>query len=194
MTARFEVWFLSGDQISVFIETSHEAGPIGTHEMLEAAVFASIAAGVIANLPKDRATILCERLADLPVPSSRDDIPTSVDGLDLVLPQPEGGRKGCYGTFRMKRGLPVARLKFRGFRRFGDPGVQDCAQTATMAVLHDLVLGFSPIGRVVLVEAAHALGNLGLTGAIKMTTHPRVAMAALDQAIEAAERHEAEAP
>src|SRR5207249_4317233 len=98
MTGRFEVWFLSGDQVSVLIETNREAGSIHTRELLEATVFAAIAAGVIANLPKDRATALCERLATFPVPRSGDDIPTSVDGLDLVLPRSERGRKGCYGT------------------------------------------------------------------------------------------------
>jgi hypothetical protein len=43
-------------------------------------------------------------------------------------------------------------------------------------------------------EAARALGNLGLSGAIGMTTHPNAAMAALEQAIEVAELDEAEGP
>jgi hypothetical protein len=194
MTARFEVWFLSGDQVSVFVETSLEAKPGHARELPEATVFAALAAGVIANLPKDRATTLCERLAAFPVPRTRDEIPTSVDGLDLVLPRSERGRKGCYGTPRMKGGLPVARLKFRGFGLFGDGGVHNCAQTATMAVLFHLLLGFSSDGCVILVEAAHALGKLGLSGAIGMTTHSHAAMAALEQAIEVAELGEAEGP
>jgi hypothetical protein len=185
MTARFEVWFMSDDQVSVFVETSREAGPVDMREVLETAVFAALAAGVIANLPKDRATTLCEHLARFPRPTSHDDIPTSVDGLDLVLPRFERDRKGVEGTFTMKGGLPITRLKFRGFGLLGNGHVQDCAQIATNAVLLHLLAGLTPNGRAVLVETAHALGKLGLSGAITMTTHPQAAMAALDQAVEA---------
>jgi hypothetical protein len=85
----------------------------------------------------------------------------------------------------MKGNRPVARLKPRGFRLFGRE-VQDYAQTATMAALLHLLLGFTATSRVMLVEAAHTLGNLGLGGAIKMTTHATVAMTALEGGIEAA--------
>jgi hypothetical protein len=183
--ARFEVWFLSGDRVSVFIETDLEPGP--ALEVLETTVFLTLAAGVIANLPKKLAGALCERLREFPVPTRQGDIPTSVDGLDLVLPRGENGSKGFEGTLTMKGGLPVSRLKPRGFRLFGRE-VQDYSQTATMAVLHHLLLGFTSAGQVVLVEAAHSLALAGTLGVIKMTNHNKIAMEALESGIEEAEQ------
>jgi len=45
VNAQFEIWFLSGDQLSVFIETDLEEGPIQSREVLEATVFLSLARG-----------------------------------------------------------------------------------------------------------------------------------------------------
>jgi hypothetical protein len=73
-------------------------------------------------------------------------------------------------------------MKSRGFALLGRD-VQDYAQTAALAVFH-LLAGFSSQGRVMLVEAARALGNLGLTGAVGMTTHPRAAMTALEAGVD----------
>jgi hypothetical protein len=62
MNARFEVWFLSDDRISVFVETDQETGDIQLREVLEITTVAAIGAGVIANLPKDVAMPLCTQL------------------------------------------------------------------------------------------------------------------------------------
>jgi hypothetical protein len=187
VNARYEIWFLSDDQVSVSIETDAEVGP--TLELLETTVFLSLAAGVIANLPKRLADPLCERLREFPVPARRKDIPTTVGGFDLVLPRDERGRKGFEGTLTMKGGFPVSRLKPRGFRLFGRE-VQDYSQTATMAVFLHLLHGFTDTGQVVLVEAAHSVGLAGTLGFIKMTNHPQVAMTALEAGIEEAESFE----
>jgi hypothetical protein len=182
--ARFEVSFLSDDQVSVFIETDLEPGP--ELEVLETTVFLTLAAGVIANLPKKLASALCQRLREFPVPTRREDIPATVDGLDLVLPHDEIGSKGFEGTLAMKGGLPVARLKPRGFRLFGGE-VQEYSQTATMAVLHHLLLGFTSAGQVVLVEAARYLALAGTLGGIKMTNHSKIAWEALESGLKEAE-------
>lgn len=184
MNGRFEIWFLSDDRISVFVETDQETGPIHLRELLEITLFAALAAGVIANLPKDVRKTLCTRLADFPAPTTRDDIPAGVGDLVLVLPGTERGRKGFEGTLKMKGDLPVARLKPRGFRLFGRE-VQDYSETATMAVLLHLSGGLSFHGRVILARVARTIGHLGLAGAIGMLNHGSVAMAAVDQAIEA---------
>jgi hypothetical protein len=186
VVGRFEIWFPSADEVSVVVETDLENGPIRTREMLETAVFAALAAGVIANLPKHMAKELSTRLAEFPRPTSDEDIPASVGDVQLVLPRPERGRKGFEGTFEMRGPLPVAKLKPRGFRLFGRE-VQDYVQTATMAVFLHLLLGFTQGGRVVLVETAHNLGFLGQLGEIKMTTHAHAAGHALDQAAETAD-------
>ena len=108
-----------------------------------------------------------------------------MNGLDLVLPGPERGRNGFEGTFKIERLIPVGRMKTHGFGLFGNRDVQDSAQTATMAVMLDLLLGFSSAGRALLVETAHAVGNLGLSGAIKLTNHSRLASAAVERGFEA---------
>ena len=154
--------------------------------LLEAAIFASLAAGVIANLPKPLARELSTRLAQFARPMSLEDVPGSVDGFDLVLPRPERDRKGLEGTLTMKGSISVAKLKPRGFRLFGRE-VQGYSQTATMAVLLYLLAG-TPHGRhVMLVEAAHTVGTLGEIGAFGLTTHANGAQAALDAAAEAAD-------
>lgn len=183
---RFEIWFLSADEVSVFVETDLENEPGRAREVLETAVFTALAAGVIANLPKHLAKELSTRLAEFPCPMSDEDIPGAVDNFLLVLPRPERGRKGFEGTFAMKGPVPVAKLKPRGFRLFGRE-VQDYSQTATMAVLLHLLAGFSRVGRVMLVEAARSLGNLGRIGAFGMTNHVYAAQSALEGAVEAAD-------
>lgn len=185
MTARFEIWFLSDDRISVVVETDQEAGPIHLRELLEITTVAAIAAGVIANLPKDLAKRLCSQLADFSAPATQEDIPTRVGDLVLVLPGTERGRKGFEGTLKMKGDLPVARWKPRGFRLFGRE-VQDYSQTATMAVLLHVIGGLSSNGRAILAETARTLGRLGLAGAIGMLNHGSVAMTAVDQAVDEA--------
>ena len=180
MGGRFEVWFLSDERISVFVETDLEATPGAAREVHEALVFTAVAAGIIANLPKAVATPLCRHLADFEAPATREDIPTSLGDWVLVLPQPDRDRRGFEGTVRMKEGhLPVSKMKTRGFGWFGRE-VQDYAQIAALAVFIHLLSGFSPDGRVMLVEAAQTLGTLGLAGAIGMTTHPHAAWAALE--------------
>lgn len=156
--ARFEIWFPSADEVSVLLETDLEAEPGPKREVLETWVFAAIAAGVIANLPKPLAKPLCARLEEFPDTTSAEDVPAVVDGFHLVLPRPERARKGFQGNFTMKGDLPIARLKPRGFRLFGRE-VQEYAQTATLAVLHHLFHGFTCRSRVMLVQTAHALGS-----------------------------------
>ena len=186
LNGRVEIWFLSDDRMSVFIETDgvFEWLPIGSRELFEILVFAALAAGVIANLPKDGREPLCRWLAGFPAPTREDNIPTQVGDLLLVLPDAERGRKGFEGTLAMKGDLPVARWKPRGFRLFGRE-VQDYSRTAIMAVLLHLTgeLGFD--ARVMLAETANTLGRLGLLGAIKMRNHASVAMMAVNQAGEA---------
>jgi hypothetical protein len=184
--ARFEIWFPSPDMVSVWVETNLEEEPGPKREVLETWVFTAFAAGVIANLPKDAKKALSTRLADFPRQTSSDEIPCEVDDRSLVLPQQEGARKGFEGTFTVKGGLSVTKTKSHGFGLFGRD-VQDCAQTATMALLLHLLLGFPSSSRMMLVEAARTLGNLGLAGAIGMTTHPHAAETALDRGVEAAE-------
>jgi hypothetical protein len=186
VNARIEIWFLPDDQVSVSLVTDLEEGPIVSREVLETTVFLALASGVIANLPKKLADPLCEWLREFPVPETQEDIPTTVDGLDLVLPSGEPGQKGVEATFTMKGDLPVSRWKPRGFRLFGRDAL-DYSQTATKAMFLDLLLGLSPVGKVMLVEAAHSLGLAGTLGVIKMTNHPQVAMTALDAGIEEAE-------
>jgi len=153
---RFEIWFLSDDRISVFLETDQETGPIHLRELLEITTVAALAAGVIANLPKDLAKPLCIQLADFSTPETQEDIPTRVDDLVLVLPGTERGRKGFEGTLKMKGGLPVARWKPRGFRLFGRE-VQDYSQTAITAVLLHVIGGLSSNGRAMLGETEAVL-------------------------------------
>jgi hypothetical protein len=93
MGGRFEVWFIADDQVSVFVETNLEGTPGAAREVHEASVFTSVAAGIIANLPKAVATPLCERLADFDVPATREEIPTGVGDRILVLPYPERSGK-----------------------------------------------------------------------------------------------------
>jgi len=50
VNARVEVWFLSDDRVSVFVETDQETGVIYLRELLEITTVAAITAGVIANL------------------------------------------------------------------------------------------------------------------------------------------------
>lgn len=190
MNARFEIWFLSDDRISVLLETDQETGPIHLRELFEITTVAALAAGVIANLPKDLAKPLCIQLADFSAPATQEDIPSRVGDLVLVLPGTERGRKGFDGTLKMKGDLPVARWKPRGFRLFGRE-VQDYSQTATMAVLLHVIGGLSSNGRAILADTARTLGRLGLTGAIGMLNHGSVAMTAVEQAVEAeTERNE----
>jgi hypothetical protein len=184
VNGRAEIWFVSDDRISVSIKTDQETGDIYLRELLEIMVFAALAAGVIANLPKDGRGALCRWLADFAAPTGEDDIPTHVGDLLLVLPDAERGQKGFEGTLTMKGDRPVAKWKPRGFRLF-DREVEDYSQTAIMAVLLDLHLGLSPKGQRILAEAANTLGNLGLIGAIRMRNHASVAMWALDQAVDA---------
>jgi hypothetical protein len=181
----FEIWFPSSDEVSVSIETGLEAGPIQEREVLEIAVFASLAAGVIANLPKGAARELCSALEEFPSPTTDEDIPTTLGQVRLVLPRGERARKGFEGTVTMNGPLPVARWKPRGFRLFGRE-VQTYSQTAVMAAFLHLLLGLGRPGRNMLVETAHSLGRLGLIGAIGMTSHSRAAVAALEQGAEAA--------
>jgi hypothetical protein len=187
MGGRFEVWFLSDERISVFVETDLEATPEAAREVHEALVFTAVAAGIIANLPKAVAKPLCTCFADFEGPATREDISTSVRDRVLVLPQPDRDRNGFEGTVRMKEGrLPVARMKSRGFGWFGsDVPVQDYAQAAALALFIHLLAGFSSDGRVMLVEAARTLGNLGLAGAIRVTTHSHAAWTALEAGVEA---------
>jgi len=190
VNARFEIWFLSDDRISVLLETDQETGPIHLRELFEITTVAALAAGVIANLPKDLAKPLCIQLADFSAPATQEDIPSRVGDLVLVLPGTERGRKGFDGTLKMKGDLPVARWKPRGFRLFGRE-VQDYSQTATMAVLLHVIGGLSSNGRAILADTARTLGRLGLTGAIGMLNHGSVAMTAVEQAVEAeTERNE----
>jgi hypothetical protein len=190
VNARFEIWFLSDDRISVLLETDQETGPIHLRELFEITTVAALAAGVIANLPKDLAKPLCIQLADFSAPATQEDIPSRVGDLVLVLPGTERGRKGFDGTLKMKGDLPVARWKPRGFRLFGRE-VQDYSQTATMAVLLHVIGGLSSNGRAILAETARTLGRLGLTGGIGMLNHGSVAMTAVEQAVEAeTERNE----
>jgi hypothetical protein len=185
MGGRFEVWFLSDERISVFIETDIEDTPGAAREVHEALVFTAVAAGIIANLPSALATPLCARLADLDVPTTREDTPTSVGNRVFVLPQPDRDRKGFEGTVKMKEAnLPVSRMKTRGFGWF-DREVQDCAQAAALAMFYHLLAGFSSDGQVMLVEAARTLGDLGLAGAIRMTNHSHAAWAALEAGVDA---------
>lgn len=184
--ARFEIWFTSPDEVSVWLETDLEAEPGPKREVLETWVFAALAAGVIANLPKPLAKELCSRLEEFPDTTNDDDVSAVVDGFHLVLPRPERGRKGFEGTFRVKGDLPIARLKPRGFRLFGRE-VQTYSQTATLVVLHNLFHGFTRGSRVMLVHTAHALGGLGQLGAIGMMNHAHAANTALDRGVEAAE-------
>jgi hypothetical protein len=184
VNARFEIWFLSDDRISVLLETDQETGPIHLRELFEITTVAALAAGVIANLPKDLAKPLCIQLADFSAPATQEDIPSRVGDLVLVLPGTERGRKGFDGTLKMKGDLPVARWKPRGFRLFGRE-VQDYSQTATMAVLLHVIGGLSSNGRAILADTARTLGRLGLTGAIGMLNHGSVAMTAVEQAVEA---------
>jgi hypothetical protein len=184
MRGRFEVWFLSDQRISVFVETGYE--PSIELEIYEAVVFAAIAAGIIANLPKAVALPLCRLLADYEVPATREDIPTSVGDRVLVLPQPDRDRKGFEGTVKMKPGaLPVSRMKTRGFGLFGRD-VQDYARDAAIALFLHVLLGLSDEGRAMLVAAARSLGGLGLAGAIGLTTHPHAAWTAVNSGIDAA--------
>jgi hypothetical protein len=185
MGGRFEVWFLSDERISVYVETDLEDTPGPEREVHEALVFTAVAAGIIANLPKAVAAPLCARLADFDVPATREDIPTSVGDRVLVLPQPDRDRKGFEGTVRMKEAnLPVSRMKSRGFGWFGRE-VQDYAQAAALAIFFHLLAGFTSEGQVMLVEAARTLGNLGLAGGIGMTTHSHAAWTALEAGVEA---------
>jgi hypothetical protein len=192
LNGRAEIWFLSDDRISVSIETDQETGDVYLRELLEIMVFAALAAGVIANLPKDGREQLCSWLADFPAPTREDDIPTQVGDLVFVLPDAERGRKGFEGTLTMKGDLPVARWKPRGFRLFGCE-VQDYSRTAIMAVPLYLTSGLSFKGRGILAETAGTLGRLGLQGVIKMRNHASVAMMALDQAVDAVEVEASEA-
>ena len=171
---RFEIWFLQADEISVLIKKDlgreSESGQWDEVRLMETAVFAALTAGVIANLPKHLGEELSTRLAEFPLPT-RDkdgvlDLPGSVDNFLLVSPRPERGRKGFESTVVMKGPVPFARMKTRGFRMFGRAAnceVQECSQTATMAVLLDMLAGSAEAERVMFVEAAHVLGNLGRT-------------------------------
>jgi hypothetical protein len=183
-SGRFEVWFMPDDTVSVVVETDAGTDPTPEGEVLETAVFVALAAGTIANLPKHVRTPLCSWLADFELPADRDDIPTSVGDRILVLPSSEGERRGFTGTMTMKGAMPSARMKTHGFGLFGS-SVQDYAQEAVQAVMLYLLLGFSPYARAMIVQAAHTLGNLGLAGAVRMTTHPQAAMTALEAGVEA---------
>ena len=187
MAGRFEVWFLSDERISVFVETDLEDTPGAAREVHEALVFTAVAAGIVANLPNAVAAPLCRLLADFEAPASQEDIPTSVGDRVLVLPQPDLDRRGFEGTVRMKEGgTPRSRMKSRGFGWFGGGAqVQDHAQAAVVALFLHLLGGFGPDGRVVLVEAARTLGSLGLAGAVGLSTHPHAAWTALEAGVEA---------
>jgi hypothetical protein len=183
MNARFEIWLLSDNRISVLLETDEEQGDPDLREVLEITTVAAVVSGVIANLPKDVARPLCAQLADVSAPATQEDIPSMVGDLLFVLPGTEPGRKGFEGTVKMKGGLPVARWKPRGFRLFGSE-VQDYSRTAAMALLLYTISGLSPSGRSLLARTAHTLGNLGLVGAIGLRNHPSVAMMAVHRALD----------
>ena len=73
MKTRFEIWFLSDDRISVFIETGQEtSGSIAYNESL---TVVAVAAGVIANLSKDVADSLCSELRDFSAPATQEEVP-----------------------------------------------------------------------------------------------------------------------
>jgi hypothetical protein len=178
-SGRFEVWFISDDQVSVVVETSADDAEAFFRETHATAVFSALAAGIIANLPKEKANAFCSLLADFDLPANHYDIPTNVGDRSVVRTRPDGNRKGFEGKFDLSGAVPSGRMKTRGFGLFGSE-VQDYAQTAVLAVLLHLLHDFTADGRIMLVGAANSLGRLGLAGAVGLRTHPHAAETALE--------------
>lgn len=183
---RVEIRFPTDAEVAVSVLTDLEDRPGAAHDVRETAVFAALAAGVLANLSKDPGRTLGTRLAAVEEPRTDADIASSVDGFLLVLPSGRRGRKGFEGTFEMNSPLPVARWKPQGFRLFSKD-VQIYSVTAIEALYLHVLAGFAPRSRPMLVETARTLGNLCLAGAIEMRNHPHAAIAALDRGVETAE-------
>jgi hypothetical protein len=121
VNAKFEIWFVSDDRISLLVETDEETGLIWRRELAESITVAAVTAGVIANLPEDVRTTLCNDLEASSVPPRLEVFATGFGDFAFALPGTERGCKGFVGTVKMKEytGIPTASWKPRGFRLFG---------------------------------------------------------------------------
>jgi hypothetical protein len=179
---RFEIWFTSPEELSIFIEI---AATGEAREVAEVALFAAFAARQVANLPRDPGTrSLCMALAELPHPETAEEIPEQVGETRIVPPSPAQGRKGFVGSFKTRNGLPLINLKPKGFGLMGR-GVGFYSPTATIALLFYLLRRQSDEGRFVLVETARIIGKFGLMGRIGVRSQADAAGSAVALAIEA---------
>jgi hypothetical protein len=179
--ARFEIWFPSTDEVSIFIETPATGE---ARELVEIGLFAAFAARQVANLRKDEAMQpMCYALTQLPHAEGGDEIPDAIGETRIVSPSPNQGRKGFVGTYKNRNGLPLVNLKPRGFGMMGR-GVGFYAPTATIALLFSCLKGMSEEGRFVLIETAHNVGQLGLGGHIGVTSQAKMAGAAVSAAVD----------
>jgi hypothetical protein len=176
--ARFEIWFPSTEEVSIFTEIAdtgegREGNAIG--------LWAAFAARQIANLKRDAGMhAMCVLLAEL---EHTDEMPDAVGETRIVPPTPSQGRKGFVGTFVSKDGLPLINVKPKGFGMMGR-GVGFYAPTATLALFLDLHGRSSETARFVLTETARGIGLLALDGKIGVTSQAKAAGLALAFGVE----------